>query len=84
MSFLSLPSLAAYLDTSPMTVRRLVDKGILPAPVVIGSMKRWDEAEVKKAIGATLDAVASGREPTPADPDAALQNWSPRNGRKNR
>lgn len=82
--YLSLPSLAAYLDTSPMTVRRLVDKGILPAPVVIGSMKRWDEEQVKKAIGATLEAVASGRGATAPDPDAALQNWNPKNGRKNR
>jgi len=82
--YLSLPSLAAYLDTSPMTVRRLVDKGILPAPVVIGSMKRWDEDQVKKAIGATLEAVASGRGALAPDPDAALQNWNPKNGRKNR
>jgi hypothetical protein len=41
MSFLSLPSLAAYLDTSPMTVRRLVDKGILPAPAAIAKLSDY-------------------------------------------
>ena len=76
MSFMSITSLAGYLDVSPATALRLVAKGILPAPIQIGTMKRWDEAQVKKSISATLDAAADGRPASSSDPDECARRFS--------
>jgi excisionase family DNA binding protein len=76
MSFMSISTLAEYLDVSKNTALRLVERGILPAPVQIGSLKRWEEDAVKKSIAATLDAAASGRAALPTDPDDAARRFA--------
>lgn len=76
MSYMSITSLAAYLDVSKNTAMRLVEKGVLPPPVALGGLKRWDEATVKQAIASTLDAAASGRATSPVDADEAARRFS--------
>ncbi len=38
---------AQRLSVSVKTVRRLLDKGELPAPVKIGRLLRWKEADIE-------------------------------------
>jgi predicted DNA-binding transcriptional regulator AlpA len=45
-------SLATRLDCSADSVDRLVRQGLLPPPLVIGTLKRWDWNEVDEAIKA--------------------------------
>jgi excisionase family DNA binding protein len=67
--YMSINSLADYLDVSKNTALRLVERGVLPPPIQLGRLKRWDQAEVKQAISATLDAAASGRAASGLSPD---------------
>lgn len=78
--FLSVESVAEFFDTSTNTVRKLVDKGLLPKPVEIGGLKRWDVHALRASVGRTLDAMASGRAASSADPDECLGRFG--NGRK--
>lgn len=71
--YLSIESLAAFLDTTPPTVRKLVDKGVLPKPVELGSLRRWDVAAVRHAVGSALGAMVDGRVPASADPAECLR-----------
>ncbi|WP_407671596.1 helix-turn-helix transcriptional regulator [Paramagnetospirillum kuznetsovii] len=79
---MSITSLAAYLDVSKNTAMRLVEKGVLPPPVALGGLKRWDEATVKQAIASTLDAAASGRAPSSTDPDECARRFHDQNRKK--
>lgn len=72
--FLSIESLAVFLDTTAPTVRKLVDKGILPPPVELGGLRRWDVEAVRQAIGSALGVMAdTGRAPTSSDPAECLR-----------
>lgn len=58
--FLSERSVAEFFDTSPSTVRRWIDAGVLPTPSVIGGLKRWHVDDLRRAAGRGLDAAATG------------------------
>lgn len=66
--FLSEQSVAEFFDVSKSTVRRWVEQGIIPAPVPIGGLKRWDVSELRSAVRRNLDAASTGRARS-ADPD---------------
>lgn len=80
--FLSESSVAEFFDTSQATVRRWVDRGVLPKPLIIGGVKRWPLDELRTAARRGLDAaVVHGSRS--ADPDQIAAEIA-RNGRKNR
>ena len=59
--FMQAKTAAAFLDTTPQTLARWVEDGVIPAPVVIGGSKRYDrnamlQALVKRATGRPRDA----------------------------
>lgn len=69
--YLSIESLAAFLDTTPPTVRKLVDKGILPQPVELGTLRRWDVEAVRQAVGCALGVLADTASAPTSSSDAA-------------
>jgi len=66
VQFLSEASVAGMFDVSPATVRRWVEKGVLPPPVQIGSVKRWAVTDLMRAVSGALDQRA-GRPSDDAD-----------------
>lgn len=60
---LSMSSVAALLDTSETQVRRWVDAGILPQPVLLGRTKRWRRTEVLAAVGLDTPGPAAAQSP---------------------
>lgn len=70
--FLSESSVAEFFDTSKSTVKRWVERGVLPPPSVIGGLKRWPVDELRAAARRGLDA-ASGAPARSADPDEVME-----------
>lgn len=56
-SYLSCATLARELDLSETTVREMVDRGILPKPIRLGSSVRWRWGDVQRALGGIADAA---------------------------
>ncbi|WP_425514352.1 helix-turn-helix transcriptional regulator [Azospirillum soli] len=81
--YLSESSVAEFFDTSPSTVRRWVEKGVLPRPIVIGGLKRWHVDELFAAARRCMDAAAEGGPPRSADPDVIVERML-REGPKSR
>ncbi|KIC18507.1 helix-turn-helix transcriptional regulator [Leisingera sp. ANG-DT] len=48
--YLTFSDLMVRLNSSRSTVRRRVADGTLPAPIVMGHLKRFKESEVKDAL----------------------------------
>ncbi|WP_081862913.1 helix-turn-helix transcriptional regulator [Azospirillum argentinense] len=80
--YLSESSVADFFDTSKTTVRRWVEKGVLPKPAVIGGLKRWPVDELRAAARRGLDAATS-TPPRSADPDEIVARMVA-DGRKDR
>jgi predicted DNA-binding transcriptional regulator AlpA len=55
--FVSDATLAGLLDTSRSTIHRYVKKGILPPPIKIGGLTRFD---LEEAIARIRDQTGSG------------------------
>ena len=58
--FVSEKRAAELLDMPKALFRRLVDNGVLPGPVAIGELRRWDVEALKRALRGepeTLDDV---------------------------
>ena len=69
--FLSEASVAEFFDTSKSTVRRWVEKGVLPNPVTLGGLKRWHIDDLRSAARRGLDAAMS-RPVRSTDPDEVV------------
>lgn len=80
--FLSETSVAEFFDTSRSTVRRWVERGIIPKPTVIGGAKRWAVEELRAAARRSLDAAVA-QPARSADPDEVMEEIL-RNGPKNK
>lgn len=63
-AYLSCASLAQELDLSESTVRNMVDRGILPRPIRMGSSVRWSWDDVQRALGG-IAAAAAGQTDDP-------------------
>ena len=48
--FVSEKRAAELLDMPKTLFRRLVDGGVLPGPVAIGELRRWDVEALKRAL----------------------------------
>lgn len=70
--FVSRKTLAEMFDTSVTTVRRWEASGVIPRPKTIGSLERWNLAELMRHVGEALDAP-SGRGGRSVDPDTAAE-----------
>lgn len=73
--FLSEESVAEFFDTSRSTIKRWVEKGVLPEPREIGGMKRWPVDDLRAAVRRGMDA-ATANPPRSADPDAIMERIS--------
>ena len=49
---LDVMAMAELLDCSPRHVRRMADSGLMPRPVHIGRLFRWQRLEIEKWIAA--------------------------------
>lgn len=52
---------AALLGCSPRTVRRMALEGELPAPVLVGGLKRWRKADLEAWLAQRPAAGRSDR-----------------------
>jgi hypothetical protein len=63
--YVSAETLAYRLDLAPSLIEIYVREGVLPPPELLGSLKRWDFAEVRAYIkarnGAGEDIEINGR-----------------------
>lgn len=50
--FVSTARLAELLDCNPRTLARLARRGLIPAPIDLGGLRRWDFQAVLTAIQA--------------------------------
>lgn len=72
--FLSKKSVADFFDTSTSTVTRWVETGVLPAPLRIGGLDRWDvDTLMRCAVGAM--SAQAGVKTAEAQADQALEVW---------
>ncbi len=69
--FLSRQSVAEFLDVSPATVNAWVDRGVLPPPLTIGGVKRWDIDDLIAAARGAFNATAGTYQYE--DPDETLR-----------
>lgn len=61
-AMLDVQAVAAMLDCSPRHVYRLSDGGLMPPPVRLGALVRWNHAVVEEWIAAGCKPVrAAGR-----------------------
>lgn len=67
--FLSRQSVAKFFDTSSATIDRWVRQGVIPSPLVIGGVKRWDIDDLMRAA---RDAMGAEPEKTTC-PDEATR-----------
>ncbi|WP_371306754.1 helix-turn-helix domain-containing protein [Azospirillum sp. TSA2s] len=84
--YLSEESVAEFFDTSRGTVRRWVERGVLPAPSLIGGLKRWHIDSLRYAARSGLDEAAEKPRRRSADPDeiaARLLRDGPQNRNEN-
>ena len=58
--YVSAETLAYRLDCSRSTIDTYVRLGLLPKPMMVGNLQRWDFAEVKAFIGAQNLAKTRG------------------------
>lgn len=58
-AYVSCARLAWELDVSESTIRSMVDRGILPRPLKLGSSVRWSWVDVQRALGGISVAAAT-------------------------
>lgn len=83
--FLKLASVAEFFDTSPATVKRWIERGVIPPPSIIGTEKRWHVDSLRAAVRTGLETAATHRT-RPNDPDeiaARLLRDGPQNRKAN-
>lgn len=72
--FLSKKSVADFFDTSPSTISRLIEAGVIPPPHKIGGLDRWDvDTLMKCAVGAM--SAQAGTRSAAAAADEAIEEY---------
>jgi len=81
-AYASLESLAHLLDLETSTIRAYVRAGLLPQPVTVGRVKRWDVQGVIDAIRMQNQHLTAANDNTPVDDaySAGVKNGKAANG----
>ncbi|MBX3356731.1 MAG: helix-turn-helix domain-containing protein [Phycisphaeraceae bacterium] len=58
---LTAEDVAGQLSCSPRHVRRLSDRGAMPAPVKVGRLVRWDRDSIERWVASGCPALARHR-----------------------
>lgn len=60
--FMSITTLAEYLDMSTSSVRKLIESGIIPGPSLKTSIrtKRWRKSEIDEVVARRVEARSKG------------------------
>jgi excisionase family DNA binding protein len=56
---LTLPEVATTYDCSKRHVLRMVDRGLMPAPVHLGSLLRWKQSDLDAWVAAGCKPIRS-------------------------
>jgi len=60
-ALLTVGDVAGQLSCSPRHVRRMSDRGAMPAPVRIGALVRWDRESIARWLASGCPAVKKHR-----------------------